>query len=62
MIRESLRNYTTRNVTPQFSLALHKAPQGWGVKQKILSVQDTGAQEWHIVSLLDDVTSPTTAV
>ena len=28
----------------------------------ILFVYTTGAQEWHIVSLLGDVTSPTTAV
>ena len=28
----------------------------------IFKYQITGAQEWHIVPLLDDVTSPTTAV
>ena len=29
---------------------------------KLCSIQTTGAQEWHIVPLLGDVTSPTTAV
>ena len=29
-------------------------------KRHVLSVYTTGAQEWHIVSLLSDVTSPTT--